>query len=587
MQGMAAGMPGCQRPTAPPMANILLVDPSDVAQLAMRGILQRGHHRLAVVGTADEAWEFIERVVKIDLVFSELKIDGGGLVLAQRLKADNFRKLLPFVFYSGHADRDAVRRALELRVQNFLIKPYHDDAIYAEIAKATVNPWRARHFEEERSFCQLMGFAPAQLHTMLEELRIALTTSIEPLTESAKLEADKAVNQRLVALAAQAEAAGAWGVVECVNGLGELVVQRRWPEFVDRLEGLLFADHIIFRHLNPTLEPEEFLTPTETDAEHAAVARAHWSNAPVERRCPVMTIAQLTSAVDGLAGCPVIDSVAAAFQMSATGDPTCIAPLMDLVERDPGLSAQMLIAANHLRRQDDLNSQPIDDPRLAVGLLGEMRLVAQARSLVTVPEAQMQAPTFSWPQYWTFQNGVARLARSTCRLMEFHDLEGMAGTAALLHDLGRLLLLRLQPAGFHAILDYARLEKISLREAEKIFLGGATNELAAHFGEKHGIPRPYLSVMRWIDTPTEATEDIELVAVVSLARDFCRHNHLGNGGNAPLTHLSAIEESAEWRLLRERVFPGFNLRKYELQMHAECHEAKQVLQGRVKQPAVA
>jgi HD-like signal output (HDOD) protein len=297
------------------------------------------------------------------------------------------------------------------------------------------------------------------------------------------------------------------------------------------------------------------------------------------------------TALETLKGCPVIDSVAAAFQMSATGDPACIAPLMDIVERDPGLAAQMLIAANDMRRSAEGGSQflqLVDDPRLAVGLLGEVRLLAQARSLVTMPERLMQvSPQFSWPQFWTFQNGVALLARNTCRHMEFPLLESVAATAGLLHDLGKLLLLRLHPMGLHAVLEHARLERVPLIEAERKFLGCTTNELAAHFAEKRGLPRPYINVLRWINTPALATEDIELVAVVSLARDFCRHNHLGNNGDAPLSHLSAIEQSPEWSLLRERVFPGFNLRKYELQMHADCHEAKLTLQGRVKKFAVA
>jgi CheY-like chemotaxis protein/HD-like signal output (HDOD) protein len=571
------------------MANILLVDPSDVAQLAMRGILQRGRHRLAIAKSADEAWDFVQRVAKVDLVFCELKIEGGsGLALAQRLKADTLRRLLPFVFYTEHGDREAVKRALELRVQNFLIKPYHDDVIYAEIAKATVNPWRARHFEEEKSFCKLMGFEPAGLHQMLEELRAALIAQRAPLEASAALEADKAVSEQLVGLSARAEAAGAWGVVEAVASLGELVVQRRWPDFAERLPVLEFAAHLIHRHLDAAVEPEEFLTSTEAEAGQTAAARALWFNAPAENRCPVVTMPQLHHALDALAGCPVIDSAAAAFQMSATGDPACIAPLMDLVERDPGLAAQMLIAANHVRRQTEDTFETIDDPRLAVGLLGELKLVAQARGLVTMPERQMDVSLqFNWPQYWMFQNGVARLARNTCRYMEFHDLESTACTAGLLHDLGKLLLLRLHPMGFHAVVEYARLGKVPLRDAERKFLGCTTNELALHFAERVGLPKPYLSVLRWIDTPAQATEDIDLVCVVSLARDFCRHNHLGYGGDAALQHLSAIEESEEWRVLRERVFPSFNLRKYELQAHSDCHDAKHELQGRVKHYAVA
>ena len=571
------------------MANILLIDPSDVAQLAMRGILQRGHHRLAVVSTADEAWDFIQRVVKVDLVFTELKIGGGGgLALVQRLKADSFLKLLPLVFYTAHGDRVAVKSALELRVQNFLIKPYHDDLIYAEIAKATVNPWRARHFEEEKSFCRLMGFQPADLHKMLEDLRGTLAAQRGPLEHSAGIEADKAVHEQLGGVSAQAEAAGAWGVVEYLASLDELVVQGNWTGFTARLDGLAFAEQIIFRHLHSAEEPAEFLSLTEINAEQSAATRALWFNAHAERRCPVVTVPQLHAAVDALAGCPVVDSAAAAFQMTASGDPTCLGPLMDLVERDPGLAAQVLMVANHLRRQEDDGSAAIDDPRLAVGLLGELRLVAQARGLVTVPEREMQlSAQFDWPRFWTFQNGVARLARTTCRSMEFHGLEAVAYTAGLLHDLGKLLLFRLHPVGFAAVLEHARLERMPLREAERKFLGCTTNELAVHFAEKRGLPRPYVNVMRWIDAPAQATEDIELVAVVSLARDFCRHNHLGSSGDAPLNHLSAIEGSEEWRVLRERVFPGFNLRKFELQAHADCHDAKLSLQGRVKQFAVA
>ncbi|MCX6953489.1 MAG: HDOD domain-containing protein [Verrucomicrobia bacterium] len=571
------------------MANILLVDPNELARLTLRGILERGRHRLAVVATADEAWAFVQRVVKVDVVFSELKVGGGGgLSLVQRLKQDSFRKLLPFVFYTEHGDRDAVKKALELRVQNFLIKPYQDELIYTEIAKATANPWRPRHFEEEKSFCKLMGFEPKDLHRMLEDLRAALLAQRAPLEQSAELKADKAVRAQLTALSEQAEAAGAWGVVEALTNLGELVVAGQWSEFVERLEMLTFADQLIFRHLNPTLEVEEFLTTEEADASQNAANRTLWFNAPAEGRCPVVTIPQLHNALDALTGCPVVDSAAASFQMSATGEPACISPLMDKVDKDPGLAAQMLIAANHLRRQADDGSEPIDDPRLAVGRLGELRLVSQARALQTVPERQFQvSPQFNWPKFWTYQNGVARLARNTCRYMEFHDLEAVAYTAGLLHDLGKLLLARIQPVGFHAVLEYARLEKVPLREAERKFLGCTTADLAVHFAEKHHLPRRFVNVMRWIDQPEQATEDIELVAVVSLARDFCRHNHLGHGGDAPLEHFEAIEESAEWRVLRERVFPAFNLRKFELQAHADCHDAKLSLFGRVRQSAVA
>ena len=49
-------------------------------------------------------------------------------------------------------------------------------------------------------------------------------------------------------------------------------------------------------------------------------------------------------------------------------------------------------------------------------------------------------PAFSWPRYWTYQRGVARIAQVICRELEFNSLEPVARTAGQLHDLGKLLL---------------------------------------------------------------------------------------------------------------------------------------------------
>jgi CheY-like chemotaxis protein len=175
----------------------------------MKGILARGGHRLAVVTSAPEAWRFIREHVRVDLVISELKLDGdGGLSLVQRFKSDCFLKLLPLVIYTEHGSRDAVRRGLELRVQNFLLKPYHDTAIFGEIAKATANPWSARHFEEERSFCKLMGLTVDALHKMLEALQTSLAAARPTLAAQTGARSPASVSRTLAVLAADAEAAG-------------------------------------------------------------------------------------------------------------------------------------------------------------------------------------------------------------------------------------------------------------------------------------------------------------------------------------------------------------------------------------------
>lgn len=280
--------------------------------------------------------------------------------------------------------------------------------------------------------------------------------------------------------------------------------------------------------------------------------------------------------LDALPGCPVIDTVAAGFQMTADGRASSLIHLMDIVAKDPGLCTQVLVAANHLEREDPT---PIEDPRLGVSLLGEIKLNSMAKSLPLIEERCMHFPPITWAHFWMFQVGVAQLAQYTARYLEFRGLVANAFTAGLLHDLGKLLLLRIYPYAFQAMVTYARKENVPLQEAEKKYLGCTTRTMGDHFALKNALPQVYCSVIRWVETPEEATDDADMVAVVSLARHVCLHNHVGYCGDTPKDHCPPVEETAAWRVLQGKVFPSFDLKSFETQAHAYCHELKQTLSG--------
>jgi len=160
-------------------------------------------------------------------------------------------------------------------------------------------------------------------------------------------------------------------------------------------------------------------------------------------------------------------------------------------------------------------------------------------------------------------------------------METRAYHAGLLHDLGKLLLLHLYPHAFAAVLECARQESLPLSAAEKKFLGCTTQEMAAHFAEKHGLPKSFCNVMRWVADPAQATADAELVAIVSLARDLCLQNHVGCSGDTPRKHSVPLADTPEWRILSPSVFPSFDLKKFEALAHAQCRELRQELHGRL------
>ncbi len=563
------------------MANVLLVDPADVARKAMKGVLARGGHRFAAVSTVAEAWEFLGRTLAVDLIFLELKLETeGGLALVQRLRNDCLLKPMPVVIYTSVGERETVRRAMELKVQNFLVKPYLDVQIMAEVNKALANPWRAQHFEEDKSFCKMMGYTPEGLRQALEVLRVELETAGGRLVELAGAKQKDPMLKRIAELSDQAETAGAWGAVEVLTKAREHAEQANWSGVVEAAPSIGMAAKLIGVQMNADLVPADFVTDEERNEAEQAARRAVWFDAPAEGRCPVLTWSQLQQQIDGLNGCPVIDSVAASFQMSATGHPSSLAPLMDLAEKDPGLAAHLLVAANSRRRHDDWDPEPVENPRLCVGLMGEIKLAALASGLVTAEARAMNVPPCSWTNFWMFQVGVARMARFVCRYLEFQSLESRAHAAGLLHDLGKLVLVYLHPLGFQAIVSYAQRENVGLAAAEKLFLGCTTREIAAHFAERHGLLPSYANVMRWVDEPEAAKEDAVLVASVSLARDLCRQNRLGWSGERPGASRS-IAETGEWKILSRGIFPSFNLEKFEAEAHAECREIKLELMGKV------
>lgn len=568
------------------MANILLLDDSDVAGRAMRGILGKAGHRCVVAGTADEAWRILREGVIIDLVIVEIRVEQGttGMAFLQRVRDDPYWKNLPLIVYTIDTEAKQVRRALSLKVQNYLVKPYSDQVIYAEIAKAMLNPWRNLHFEEARSFCAQLNLTPDGLNKMRRQVMMAFDDAVNtfPLWAQPQGRDNTEAYARLDALANDAEAAGIWAGVDYLRELRAQAELGNWSVFKTCAEFLDYASRLIFCQLNPNYIPEVLKPLEEKDEEKQAAERTRWLHADVDRGGPVVTDVVIQKEVKGLPGCPTIDTAAAAFVMAADGRASSMSRVMDLMREDPGLCAQVLIAANRLEH-DDLTS--IEDPDAAVTILGEIKLNQLAKTTLTISERFLDVPPLTWANYWMFLIGVAKLSQYIAEYLEFRYLSATAYTAGLLHDIGKLLLLRLHPWGFTATATYARERKILLHQAEQKYIGCTTRDLAVQFAMQNRLPPVYINVMKNVDAPETATENVELVAMVALARHVCLHNRVGHCGDTPNDSCPPIANTTAWQVLQPRLFPSFDLRKFEAQAHAYCRELRMNLIG--QQPVYA
>ncbi|MEO5957673.1 MAG: HDOD domain-containing protein [Opitutaceae bacterium] len=559
------------------MACILLLDESAVAGRAMQGILARGNHSCVIASSFADAWRLLREGVVVDLVFMETKLGGGGqegMAFLQRVRDDWFWKNLPVVVYTTLADPQLVRRAVGLQVQNYLVKPYVDQVVLDELAKALANPWRNLLFEESRSFCALLGLKPDDLSKMRRAVMDAFDDAARIFPVWAETRRNTEVFERIDALVNDAEAAGIWAGVDYLKDLRAQAETQNWPAFKSAAEYFEYASRLIFCQLNPQHVPECLRSEMELNDARDATERARWKHVDVDLSGPVVSAEEIEKQVLGLTGCPVIDAAAAAFHMAADGRATSMTHVMEIVSADPGLCAQVLAAANKAEH-DEMTA--IDDPRTAANLLGEIKLQTLAKNMPVAYERYFQEKPFTWANYWTFLVSVGRVSQFICEYLEFSYLTSNAFTAGLMHDLGKLILWKLHPFGLEAMLRYVGEKKVTLRAAERKHIGCTSRELGVRFAEASGLPKVYTNVIRWVEEPDLAVENTDLVAMVSLARHVCLHNRVGycgeNAGDLPIAKTPA------WQALQPRLFPSFDLKRFEAQAHAYCVELRQDLAG--------
>jgi CheY-like chemotaxis protein/HD-like signal output (HDOD) protein len=314
--------------------------------------------------------------------------------------------------------------------------------------------------------------------------------------------------------------------------------------------------------------PKGFLRKDEKgadDARREAASIEHWNKMVDGNSFPVVTEARLRREVAALKSCPVIESAAAAFALTAGGMATSLHPLMDLAENDPGLAFQMLQIANEVRQAKKKDTTMfIEDARLCVNFVGEKRLASIAKALPRCSESFMYlSEDANWHNHLKFLLATANIARLTSQEMEFSQLEQTAFLGGLLHDIGKLLFLRVQPAGYIHVYLYAQENNISIGESETLHMGLTTRQMAIEFIEKKCFPSSYKSVIRWVEEPELATEDFELVSVVAIARYMCRLCKVGFSGEINQKDLLPLEHTQLWNSIKDRVFPSFNVSRFE------------------------
>ncbi len=192
----------------------------------------------------------------------------------------------------------------------------------------------------------------------------------------------------------------------------------------------------------------------------------------------------------------------------------------EIIGRDMGMTGQILHVVNSVFYS---LARKITDPGDAAMYLGLETL----KSLVLTNQLFSQFPhkpiqTFSletlWQHCWnvgTFTKQIGAVERLS------HDTMDACFTAALLHDIGKLILICHLPNEYQEIVSQARQRRLPTWKVEQEMLGATHAEVGAYLLSLWGLPHPIVDGVAFHHCPSRCTStNNPLVTIIHAANSF-------------------------------------------------------------------
>jgi len=235
---------------------------------------------------------------------------------------------------------------------------------------------------------------------------------------------------------------------------------------------------------------------------------------------------QTLEALEKLQQIPALQSLAQGFLRAATRSDGSVEEVVEAVEKDPALCVRVLRMANSASVRSE---KKIEDIFTAVQMLGLRRVSTLAQALFTMRDARNMAGGLDWRHLWVHALATAAIAE---------ELEQRLGRpagqqlylAALLHDVGKIVLSTVAPEIYGAVLDevLTGTGRLDVLERERFGVGHA--EAGAIFARHGHMPDEVIAAVAHHAAPAEAPDHRRTVAIVNLANFLSKTYGLGFSG---------------------------------------------------------
>jgi len=209
-------------------------------------------------------------------------------------------------------------------------------------------------------------------------------------------------------------------------------------------------------------------------------------------------------------------------------DDSSIKELVDLIELDPPLMAQVLRRVNSASYSPRSNIYSVGQAVIWIGM-DRLKSLALNQKVCTLFASGKEIHGYSRSQLWDHNLATALLSKMICR-MEFGVQGNDAYAAGLLHDIGIVVIDQFMHKEFRAALAASEQEKLNLDKVARKRWGYSHYDVGSKLLTSWELPVDLSVAVGGLANPFEVSDEFfRLTAVTFIAKNMCHMNGYGYG----------------------------------------------------------
>jgi putative nucleotidyltransferase with HDIG domain len=239
-----------------------------------------------------------------------------------------------------------------------------------------------------------------------------------------------------------------------------------------------------------------------------------------------------------------------------------LADVVAAVEKDSALCVRVLRMANSAALG---SGQRIEELNTAIQMLGITRVRNTARALFTLREGNRISDGFDWRHLWLHAIATAELAERLDERLGGKSKD-VLHVAALLHDVGKIVLSTVAPEIYRMILVTTWQERGRLEELELKHLGVEHREAGVMFARQCGLSEMVVQAIAHHDLPHRSEQHRYEVALISVANYVSKLYGLGFSGDRLEDGGADFVTLPAWRVLESELGRPIDIDGLEIEL---------------------